>query len=779
MAVVFTDNFTRANETPLTTPYASVNNSLNLVSNRVRCTANDGGQDIARYGSFKIGDMRATITTANNDGNQIGCGVRCSSTALTLYTSVSAGNNLFLEKIIAGGFTTLGGPSGITPASTDTIGCDAQGSNLSTYYNGASTLGPVSDSAIASGTWAFRMSTTGTLANLEIDDASFETSEPFFVSAGTEGSAASGNITPGIPTGTNPHNLQANDILIMAYHGSDNVAVTVPAAWTAAVTQANGGSSASRMGVWWHRYDGSTSPSALITHAAGNGPIAGIAAFRNCKTSGSPVNAAGTIAGGTDATIEHTAISPTAAGLLLAINGAADDNDRTILSGYTSVFNEGAINAYLSTLGTPDSSVSMFFKPVASGSTGTVTVTQAAADPWAAVLVALEAGGLTAYTLDLLTGSYTLAGVNADLLATRLIDVATGSYSLGGLATILAKGYAMDVLSGSYTVTGRNGDLLAARVALAATGAYNISGLNALLVAGRTLDVATGSYSLNGLAAILAKGFAMDVLTGSYAIAGRNADLLAARVALAAIGAYNVTGRNADLFAARILNATPGSYVLGGLGTTILATRTLDAATGSYVITGKDALAQAQRMLEAGAGAYLITGRNADILAARSLQAIPGSYVISGVDVTLLYVPNVPITDFDLLAAPGVYAISGKDALLVAQRLLDGASGAYGITGKDASLTATRLLNATTGSYGITGKNADLLAGRIVNATPGVYNLSGRDASIMAAYILAANPGSYAIFGVDAILIESGGVGPSAGQPLITIINITDVTSLI
>lgn len=169
----FTDYFNRANETPLATPYASVNNSLNLASNRVRASVADGGQDVSRYGSFQLDNMRTTVTLASLDSNQAGCGVRCSSAAFTLYTSVSAGNSGFLEKIVGGSFTTLGGPTG-TPAASDTIGCDAQGSNISLYLNGVQTIGPVSDSAIALGTWAFRMSTVGTLANLEIDDAIFE-----------------------------------------------------------------------------------------------------------------------------------------------------------------------------------------------------------------------------------------------------------------------------------------------------------------------------------------------------------------------------------------------------------------------------------------------------------------------------------------------------------------------------------------------------------------------------------------------------------------------------
>lgn len=210
-----------------------------------------------------------------------------------------------------------------------------------------------------------------------------------FVNAGTEGSAASGNVTPGEPAST-----ADGDIYVMLWHTSDQGAATVDAAWTE-IAQGNGGGTTSRIAAWWWRKSGSM-PTALITHSAGQSPIAGIAAYRGCKSSGSPINVTGSISGGTDGSIEHSAVTPTVEGsCLLVCNGSADDNNRTALGGdYGVAFEDSGAstqNCFVTTAGTPDGSVSLFHDlSVPASDTGTITVTQAAADPWASFLVALE-----------------------------------------------------------------------------------------------------------------------------------------------------------------------------------------------------------------------------------------------------------------------------------------------------------------------------------------------------------------------------------------------------
>lgn len=385
---------------------ASVSDDFNRADNNdigVNWTVQPGGEHSAKISSNAVVAQNASDScetwTANEfradqwakvtvpvypASSQAGVVLRASDSAQTFYWIYEdQTNGAHIQKVVAGAFTSLATNATNISAGQKVAGT-VRGTLINIFADGV-LVASATDAAIASGRIGFHVDGTATTA---IDD--FVGGDlPFgFVAAGTEGSAASGNITPGIPAG-----IQADDILIMVYHGSDQVAVTVDAAWTQ-IVQGNGGGTTSRLGVWWHRYDGVTAPSALITHASGQTPIAGIAAFRGYKRTGSPVNVAGSITGGTDASIEHGTITPTVdLCMLLVINGAADDNDRTLLSGFTNALEDtgaGTNNAFVSTAGTPDGSISMFYADWMAAATGTITVTQAASDPWASVLVALE-----------------------------------------------------------------------------------------------------------------------------------------------------------------------------------------------------------------------------------------------------------------------------------------------------------------------------------------------------------------------------------------------------
>jgi hypothetical protein len=404
MATFYTDSFTRADENPITTPWSTVTGGgVKIVSNQIQPTTL-GTRCVSRYGAFAHSDMKATITLATFINGQAGACVRIASVHTCYQTT--CGGEFQLDRVSATAFTNLGVTSGNNPAAGRTATCSAIGSTIKAYADGVEVLS-VTNSVVLTGSWGVDLAPGGAnLTDVVADDITFENFGPVFIAAGTEGSAASGNITPGLPGGTNPLNLQNDDVLIMAYHGSDQVAVTVDAAWTQ-IAQGNGGGTTSRLAVWYHRYAGS-SPSAVITHAAGQSPIAGIAAFRGCKTTGSPVNVSSAIAGGTaDTTISHTGVTSTVDYCtLLAINGVADDNDRTLLTGYVSAWDDaaggGPHNAMLTTAGTPDGSVSMFVKgePIVNGvGTGTIAVTQSAIDPWAAMLVALEPTGVVVAVL--------------------------------------------------------------------------------------------------------------------------------------------------------------------------------------------------------------------------------------------------------------------------------------------------------------------------------------------------------------------------------------------
>lgn len=207
-----------------------------------------------------------------------------------------------------------------------------------------------------------------------------------FVNAGAEGSAVNGNITLGAPASP-----VVDDVWIAAVHSSDNVVHTFTG-WTQ-IFQANGGSAASRLSVWYVRYAGSA-PNLLVTHTGGQSPIGGIAAFRGCKAAGSPVHVLGAGGAGTDASIELSGVTTTIADcMLVAVDGAADDNNRTTLpAGFAAALTEaGPTNAYLTVAGTPDGSVSIhYLTQAAPGASGAFVDTQVAADPWASILFALE-----------------------------------------------------------------------------------------------------------------------------------------------------------------------------------------------------------------------------------------------------------------------------------------------------------------------------------------------------------------------------------------------------
>jgi hypothetical protein len=206
--------------------------------------------------------------------------------------------------------------------------------------------------------------------------------------AGSEQQAASGNCA--LTTLTfGAESLETDDVIIAVVHSSDQVAHAVTG-WTE-VAQGDGGGTLSHLSVWWFRYAG-VNPGATVTHTAGSGIISGTILVRGAKKTGSPIRAAGVVGQGTDTTIEHAAITPTANDLLLVINGTSGATSRTLLADYTAAFEDGSggtQNSYIK--GAPTSSVAAFYRLAPGGDTGEIVVTQSGAgNDWAGVLVALE-----------------------------------------------------------------------------------------------------------------------------------------------------------------------------------------------------------------------------------------------------------------------------------------------------------------------------------------------------------------------------------------------------
>lgn len=204
-----------------------------------------------------------------------------------------------------------------------------------------------------------------------------------FVAAGTAGAAASGNVVPGMPAG-----VSANDILICVAHTGEQTAMSMSGDWTE-IVQANGGGTSSRMAVFYCRYSGSA-PDTTVSSATASSIISGIAAFRGCVASGSPVDVVGSTTAGTSATIAHAGITVVSGTLLLAVNGSGNDSSRTNISGWSSAFDPGGNNAFLTTLGFPDGAVAISYKAISAGSTGTINQTQSLTVNNCSVLISLK-----------------------------------------------------------------------------------------------------------------------------------------------------------------------------------------------------------------------------------------------------------------------------------------------------------------------------------------------------------------------------------------------------
>jgi hypothetical protein len=805
MAVIFTDNFTRADANPIGAPWTTItsSNALQIVSNRARPTVVNARAS-SRYGSFTVSDMKTTVAFPAFASNcQVMAMVRVSSTAFTGYGTLGGGE-FVLYKIVAGGFTLLTNTTGDVPTAGQTIGCQAVGSTIKGYEDGAEIL-TQTDSVIATGTWGIDTNNVTAVADVELDDVSLEAFEPFFVAAGTAGAAASGNITPGTPGTTDPHDLEVNDVVIMAYHGSDQVAVTVPGAWTQ-IVQGNGGGTTSRLGVWWLRYAGGAFPSALITHTGGQSPIAGIAAFRNCPTSGTPFTA-GTISGGTVANIDHSDITPggTANALLLAINGSADDNARTLLSGYTNVFQNASNNAFITALGTPDGSVSMFFKSVPLSATGTVTVAQAAADPWASVLVALhQAIVVVDVPITPTIGTLTATGIASVLSVsapkgtfgpTRINAAFLPSRRYGSFA---GRGGAVN-----FAITPSAGALIASgiasttRLALFVTpplGQLNASGIASPVSRGFIIVPPAGAITATGFAPVLIRGTVLVTLLGSAGFTGISSNLLVENIirgppvtALALTGNPPTVSQGAlivppagSLSASGLVPNQAQSYFITPLKGALTATGLLSSVVsgagilivppvGNFTATGIAASTRQALFItpSAGVGSFAGTAGSAGL----SYLVTPprGDLTSSG------FVPNV-VAGAGILSAPtlGVATLGGfaptlkleqfvtvPVGTLTASGIASGLSrsiappvGNLAATGLASSVGQAMLIVPPTGSGSFSGTTPFYLTGNVELPQAGTLSLTG---AVPLIQLVAFVPrGSLSLTGNNANVVTSG-----------------------
>lgn len=206
-----------------------------------------------------------------------------------------------------------------------------------------------------------------------------------FAAAGAEASGANVNSL----TLNAPSSPLSGDIWIAVGMSAPSRTYSMSGDWTQIV---NNGDAEVGIALFWHRYAGSN-PSFTFTMSGNDNAIGGIASFRGCKSSGSPVNAAGTITFTSGTTIAHGAITPSVAGCaLLVANAQGDNTTRTALGGdYSVAFEDTAGGTQNCFTGTATSLALSYDLSVPASSTGTVNQTTSnGAAGHAQVLVALE-----------------------------------------------------------------------------------------------------------------------------------------------------------------------------------------------------------------------------------------------------------------------------------------------------------------------------------------------------------------------------------------------------
>jgi hypothetical protein len=163
MGQIVSDDFNRSDSTGLGSNWTSVLQHFDIVSNQAKTTLSGDNQNVFTGASWTGGNDQyaeaAAITkVAFGDFGPI---VRASSSAETFYyfaidtsdTSSLLGSSITcgILKAVGGSFSTLGSTSAFVINVNDVVTIEANGTSLQIKVNGVVKIGPVTDSAIASG----------------------------------------------------------------------------------------------------------------------------------------------------------------------------------------------------------------------------------------------------------------------------------------------------------------------------------------------------------------------------------------------------------------------------------------------------------------------------------------------------------------------------------------------------------------------------------------------------------------------------------------------------
>ncbi len=266
--------------------------------------------------------------------------------------------------------------------------------------------------------------------------------------------------------------------------------------------------------------------------------------------------------------------------------------------------------------------------------------TQTAEDVLAIAVAVGEISG--AYTLACVTGSFTLTGNAAGLLASRQLPGATQSYALTGNAASLTVGRKVAANVATFSLTGTPAGLTAQRRMVAAQGALSLTGVATGLRAGRLLTATTRAYALTGVAVNLTAARRLSCAVGALTLTG-----VAAGLIYAPTGGYTMA-------------AATGSFALTGVPVNLRATRLLPAALYAVTLTRNPAGLFAGRLLTAAVRALALTGQPAGLRAARRLVADTRALVLYAPSVGLVY-SGAPAP---VVAAVGKYKPEHDSALV-------------------------------------------------------------------------------------------------------------------
>lgn len=357
----------------------------------------------------------------------------------------------------------------------------------------------------------YRLNPSGSWRALATSQPS--TSIPTFVAAGTVASGTA-TVSPGMPAG-----IATNDILLM-FAESANEAISISASgggtWTEDSNSPQGtgtaaGTSATRLAVYWSRYDGSQTAPTLAD--SGNHTVGRILAFRGCIASGSPFDVS---AGATDGTSNTSGSVPgatTTTDNCLIVGAIANSfdpaaNDTAEFSGWTN----GALSSVTELTDDGRSAgnggcIGTFSGGLAShGTYGSTSVTLANAGVKASWSGALKPLAVTSHAI-LLSASANIASSAATATTSQLTGL-TGTFTAGNIsddtnplptADIGNDGNIEDEVSITITSFATNGDVYDFRVTNNGTAlaAYTVT---------PQLTIGSGAITLTGQASTSAKG---------------------------------------------------------------------------------------------------------------------------------------------------------------------------------------------------------------------------------------------------------------------------------